>query len=277
MTKISNNKSENYNENTFDSIKCIDGSGNEYWEARKLQFILEYAEWRNFELVINKAKLSCANANYNVCDHFVDINKTIPMPKKANRNIIDYKLSRYACYLIVQNADPKKKVVALGQTYFAVQTRKQEITEKEYERLSEDEKRLYNRKIAKRGNYQLNIAAKEAGVKNFDKFHNCGYKGLYNGETAADIAKRKELRYREDILDNMASDELAANIFRISQAKQKIENDNIKSESDANNAHYKVGKIVREAIKKTGGTLPENLSTPNKSLKEIKKEKHLIK
>ena len=196
--------------------------------------------------------------------------------KGGTRNIEDYKLSRYACYLIVQNADPSKEVVALGQTYFAVQTRKQEITEQEYEMLSEDDKRLYQRKLTKKGNYSLNRAALNAGVKNLDRFHNAGYKGLYNGETANDIAKRKKLRYREDILDNMGEDELIANLFRINQTKQKLIRDDIHGERDANQVHYNVGKKVRETIKELGGTMPEELPTPSKSLKEIEKENKKI-
>lgn len=188
------------------------------------------------------------------------------------REIEDYKLSRYACYLIVQNADPRKDVVALGQTYFAIQTRRQELTEKEYSVLTEDEKRFYQRDLTRKDNYSLNQVAKYAGVKNFDKFHNAGYKGLYNGETADDIAKRKGLRYREDILDNMGSDELIANLFRISQTEQKLKRDNIEGENNANLVHNKIGKIVRNAIKEAGGTMPEDLPTPPKSLKQIEKD-----
>ena len=191
---------------------------------------------------------------------------------KSSRIIVDYKLSRYACYLIVQNSDPRKEVVALGQTYFAIQTRKQEINEKEYNELTEDEKRFYQRSLTKKGNYSLNQTAKKAGVKNFDKFHNAGYKGLYNGETANDIAKRKGLRYREDILDNMGSDELIVNLFRISQTNQKLINDNVQGEDNANDVHYNVGKEVRNTIKRIGGTMPEDLPTPDKSLKELEKE-----
>jgi DNA-damage-inducible protein D len=164
-------------------------------------------------------------------------------------------------------------VIALGQTYFASQTRKQELTEKQYNELTEDEKRFYQRDLTRKGNYSLNIVARNAGVKNFDKFHNSGYKGLYNGETANDIAKRKKLRYREDILDNMGSDELIANLFRISQTEHKLKNENIKLESKANETHYEVGKEIRNTIKKLGSTMPENLPTPNKSLKELEKDK----
>ena len=187
----------------------------------------------------------------------------------TTKTIIDYKLSRYACYLIVQNANPKFEAVSLGQTYFAVQTRKMELSEKEYSMLTEDEKRLYRRKQAKDGNKVLYKIAKEKGVKNFDLFTNAGYKGLYNGETANDIAKRKGLRYREDILDNMGSVELGANIFRITQTEALIEKQAEADEQIATNTHYKVGKAVRDTIKNLGGTMPENLPTPNKSLKEL--------
>ena len=190
----------------------------------------------------------------------------------SSKSIIDYKLSRYACYLIVQNANPKFKSVSLGQTYFAIQTRKMELSEKEYNELSEDEKRLYRRRQTKDGNKILYKIAKEKGVKNFDRFTNAGYKGLYNGETANDIARRKGLKYREDILDNMGSVELGANIFRITQTEALLEKQVELSEKVATNTHYKVGKTVRDTIKRIGGTMPEDLPTPKKSLKQLDKK-----
>ena len=206
-------------------------------------------------------------------DHFSQLGKMVNIGSKTSRTILDYKLSRYACYLIVQNANPRKKSVALGQTYFAIQTRKMEITEEEYSELTEDEKRLYRRKQTKDGNKVLYKIAREKGVKNFDRFTNAGYKGLYNGETANDIAKRKGLRYREDILDNMSSVELGANIFRITQTEALLEKQESPNEQVATDTHYKVGKAVRETIKQLGGTMPEKLPTPKKSLKELEKEK----
>ena len=266
---MKNIKKENQ---TFESIKHIDENNIEFWYAREIMFILEYSKWQNFEKTIGKAKISCENSGISAFEHFTDASKTIKMPKGAKKEVKDYKLTRYACYLIAQNGDPRKEVIALAQTYFAVQTRKQEITEKEYSMLTEDEKRFYQRDLTRKGNYSLNQAAKNAGVKNFDKFHNAGYKGLYNGETADDIAKRKGLRYREDILDNMGSDELIANLFRISQTEQRLKKDNIQAEGEACKTHNKIGKIVRNAIKQAGGTMPEGLPTPEKSLKQLEKE-----
>ena len=251
------NELENINETIFECIKHIDDDGNEYWYARELQKVLEYTQWRKFEGVINKAINACKASNYEVSDHFAGAGKMINLGKGGQREVFDYKLSRYACYLIAQNGDSRKKVIALAQTYFAIQTRKQELLEQEYNDLSEDEKRFYQRDLTRKGNLTLNQTAKKAGVKNYDKFHNAGYKGLYNGETANDIAKRKGLRYREDILDNMGSDELIANLFRISQTNQKLINDNIQGESIANDVHYEVGKKVRSAIADIGGTMPK--------------------
>ena len=266
-----NNKIVEYTENMFEDIKHIDELGNEYWEARELQKMLEYKEWRWFANVIEKAQVACSGSNNNINSHFGVYSKIVKAGA-TEKNVIDYKLSRYACYLIVQNANPKLKNVALGQTYFAVQTRKMELTEEEYGKLSEDEKRLYRRKQTKDGNKILYKIAKEKGVKNFDKFTNAGYKGLYNGETADDIFKRKKLRYREDILDNMGSVELGANIFRITQTEALLQKQEELSEKIATDTHYRVGKTVRKAIEELGGTMPEELPTPKKSLKEIEKQ-----
>ena len=269
MTKL-----ENYNSTIFESIKHINKYGSEYWMARELMKALDYKKWQKFINVIENAKTACEQSNLIINDHFTQVGKMIELAQGAKRTILDYELSRYACYLIVQNADPKKEVVALGQTYFAIQTRKQEINEKEYSMLTEDEKRFYQRNLTKKGNYSLNQVAKKCGVKNFDKFHNAGYKGLYNGETADDIAKRKGLRYREDILDNMGSEELAANLFRITQTESKLKRENISSEKESCKTHYNIGKNIREVIAKNGGTMPEKLPTPQKSLKELEKERN---
>ena len=269
------NKSENikeYGKRTFEDIKHIDENGIEYWYARELQLVLDYKEWRKFEGVVQRAMKACKSSDINILDHFVGIDKMVRIGSGAERMQKDYKLTRYACYLIAQNGDPRKEVIALAQTYFAIQTRKQEINEKEYSLLTEDEKRFYQRNLTRKGNYLLNQIAKNSGVKNFDKFHNSGYKGLYNGETADDIAKRKGLRYREDILDNMGSEELAANLFRITQTESKLKRDNISTEKEANNTHYNIGKNIREVIAKNGGTMSEDLPTPKKSLKQLEKE-----
>ncbi len=260
------------NNKSFEEIKHIDKEGMEFWYARELMPILQYSNWQNFEKIIDKAKISCQNSDVSVSEHFIDVNKMVKIGSGAYREQIDYELTRYACYLIAQNGDSRKKVISLAQTYFAVQTRKQEISEKEYGVLTEDEKRFYQRDLTRKGNYSLNQTAKKAGVKNFDKFHNSGYKGLYNGETADDIAKRKGLRYREDILDNMGSEELAANLFRITQTEARLKKDNICNEKEANNTHYNIGKNIREVIAKNGGSMPEDLPTPQKSLKQLEKE-----
>ena len=266
------NELEKINETIFESIKHVDDDGNEYWYARELQKVLEYTEWRKFVGVIKKAINSCKASNYVTSDHFVGADKMINLGKGGQRKVSDYKLSRYACYLIAQNGDSRKKVIALAQTYFAIQTRKHELLEQEYNNLNEDEKRLYRRRQKRDGNKILYKIAKEKGVKNLDKFTNAGYKGLYNGETANDIAKRKGLRYSEDILDNMGSVELGANIFRITQTEALLEKQEEPNEKIATNTHYKVGKTVRKAIEDLGGTMPEDLPTPDKSLKELEKE-----
>ena len=266
------NELENINETIFENIKHVDDDGNEYWYARELQKVLEYKRWDKFYNVIESAQVACSISNNNVLYHFSHLGKMIHLGKGGQRKISDYKLSRYACYLIAQNGDSRKKVIALAQTYFAIQTRKQELLEEEYNSLTEDEKRIYQRNQARKGNYNLNKTAINSGVKDLARFHNAGYKGLYNGETANDIFKRKKLRYREDILDNMGSEELADNIFRIAQTDAKLKRDNVDSEYTANSVHFEVGKKVRNTIKELGGTMPEDLPTPDKSLKELEKE-----
>ena len=256
----------------FESIKHIDEFGHEYWNARELMPVLNYKKWERFSNAIENAKVACDNSGYDVNEHFPEVGKLSKRNNGAVIQIKDYKLSRYACYLIAQNGDSRKKAIALAQTYFAIQTRRQELSEREYSRLSEDEKRFYQRDLTKKGNYSLNKMAASSGVKNFDKFHNAGYKGLYNGETANDIAKRKGLRYREDILDNMGSEELADNLFRIVQTEAKLDRERVNTETEACNIHYDIGRGVRSTIKKFGGTMPEDLPTPEKSLKELEKQ-----
>lgn len=266
------NEIKEYTEKVFEEIKHIDENDNEYWLARELQKVLEYKDWRNFNKVIDKAIISANNSYPNQNLWGVEITTPINSGKGKTEMVKDYRLTRYACYLIAQNGDPRKEVIALAQTYFVIQTRKQELSEKEYSELTENEKRLYRRKQVKRGNYNLNKTAVNSGVKDLARFHNAGYKGLYNGETAEDIFKRKKLRYREDILDNMGSEELADNIFRIAQTDAKLKRDNVDNEYTADSVHYEVGREVRNSIKRLGGTMPEELPTPDKNLKELEKD-----
>lgn len=234
---------------------------------------LGYSKWEHFKKVINKAIVSCKLSGYNTEDHFPVKGKIIKSGA-ATKKIVDYKLSRYACYLIVQNANPiRHKSVALGQTYFAVQTRKMELTQENYSKLSEDEKRLYTRMNVKNKNKYLFDTAKNAGVINYGRFNDYGYKGLYDGETAKQIAARKGINSeKDDILDYMGSTELAANLFRITQTDELLKSKGINNEKDACNTHHAVGQAVRDTIKKIGGTMPENLPTPKKSIKELEKE-----
>jgi len=264
-----------YKNIVFEDIKHIDKEGNEYWYARELQIVLGYRQWRSIKELIDRAMIACKESKYNIDDHFAVQRKMVDIGSKTTRKIIDYKLSRYACYLIVMNGNPKKEIIALGQTYFAIQTRKQELSEKEYNELTEDEKRLYQRNKVRSGNIKLNKTALNAGVKNFGEFHNAGYRGLYNGETADDIFKRKNLNYRQDILDFMGSDELIYNLFRISLTDQSIKSNHIYGEKEACNTHFETSKDIREFIKIHGGTTPEDLPTPNKSIDEIKIDKYI--
>ena len=258
----------------FDDIKHIDEYGNEYWLARELQEILQYTQWRNFQKVISTAQIACKISQQCVADHFAEVSKMITLAKGAQRKVIDYRLTRYACYLIVMNGDPRKEVIALGQTYFAVKTRQQELAEL-YDRLSEDEKRLFIRGDIKQKNMLLAEAAHKAGIitnQEYATFQDAGYRGLYGGMTARDIAEHKGLTNGEEILDYMGGEELAANLFRITQTEAKMRREGTSTPTEANAAHYQVGKAVRETIAGLGGTMPEELPTPDKSIKELEAE-----
>ena len=238
----------------FESIKHFDENGVEYWTSRSLWKVLEYNEYRNFLPVIEKAKIACENSVQRVENHFVDIHEMIVIGKGGERRVDSVKLSRYACYLIVQNADPSKTIVAQGQTYFAIQTRIAEVQQmKEYQALSdEEEKRLFLRTELQKHNSELASAAKDAGVidsRDYAIFQNYGYQGLYGGMTAKDIHARKGLKQSQKILDHMGSTELAANLFRATQTEEKLRRENIKGKQKANMTHYEVGAKVRQTIK----------------------------
>lgn len=268
------NEIKQYSEETFESIKHINEYGQEYWTGRELQHALEYTEWRNFELVIEKAKTASEKSGNAANLHFVDVNKSYILPNGGVRNIKDYNLSRYACYLIVMNSDPRKEVIALGQTYFAVKTRQQELIE-QYDQLSEEQKRLAIRREMIEHNKSLSEAASLAGVEtpqDFAVFHNKGYQGLYGGLGQKEIHARKGLKKIQKILDHMGSTELAASLFRATQTDEKLRRDNVKGKHAANETHYQVGRKVRQTIAELGGTMPEDLPTPEKSIKTIEKE-----
>lgn len=269
---------EDYKERIFDDIKNVNDYGEAFWYARDLQQVLDYKEWRNFKLVIGKAKIACENSNNNVLDHFVDVNKMVMIGSNAEREIEDIMLSRYACYLVVQNGDPGKDIVALGQTYFAIKTRQQEMIE-DYEQLSEEQKRLSIRNEIITHNKSLAEAAEKAGVEtplDYGIFQNHGYMGLYGGLNAKAIHKKKELKKSQKILDHMGSTELAANLFRATQTDEKLRRDKIRGKDNANKTHYEVGRKVRETISELGGTMPEDLPTPGKSIKQITREQNQI-
>lgn len=244
----------------FEQILRINDAGNEYWSSRDFAQVLGYSDYRNFEQVINKARTACFNSGQRIDDHFVDVTEMVDLGSSAKRQVKSVFLSRYACYLIVQNADPNKEIVALGQTYFAVQTRKQELTEQAIE----DERRLLLREEMRLHNVKLADAAKDAGViepKDYAIFQNHGYMGLYGGLKAQDIHRRKSLKKNQQILDHMGSTELAANLFRATQAEEKLRREKITGKAKANKAHEEVGAKVRQTIEELGGTMPEDLPT----------------
>lgn len=263
-----------YSEQTFESIKHVNEYGEEYWLARELQLVLEYAQWRRFSDAIERAKLACKNSGFAVEDHFADIGKMVDIGSGAERQIDDVMLSRYACYLIVMNGDPRKEVISIGQSYFAVKTRQQELIDN-YEQMSEDQKRLAIRNEMIAHNKSLAEAAQMAGIEDqreYAIFQNKGYQGLYGGLGAKEIHARKGLKKSQKILDHMGSTELAANLFRATQTGEKLRRENIQGKQVAYDTHYEVGKKVRQTIKELGGTMPEDLPTPQKSIAQIERE-----
>ena len=266
------------NTKLFEDIKHYNEFDMEFWYARELQEVLEYTDWRNFNKVINKAKESCENSKNNTLDHFVEVDKMVRIGSGAEREIKDIILSRYACYLIVQKKKKKKETIALGQTYFAVQTRKQELSE-QFTELTEDKKRLAIRNELREHNKNLAEAAKDVGVETHQEyavFQNYGYMGLYGGMKANDIHKVKGLKPNDKILDHMGSTELAANLFRATQTEEKLRREKIQGKENANKTHFEVGKKVRQTIEELGGTMPENLPNPEKSIKQIEKEQNKL-
>jgi len=272
MIVLSNLQAEEYK--NFEEIKKIREDGTEYWNARELSEVLQYKKWENFAKVIDRAKLACNNSGFEIQDHFPEVRKMVEIGSNTVRELLDYELSRYACYLIVQNGDPRKEVIALGQTYFAIQTRRQEVADY-FNQLDEDNKRLVIRGDIKQWNQMLLEAAHNAGVitnQEYAEFQNAGYMGLYGGLTVDDIHERKKLKDNEKILDFMGSIELIANLFRISQTEEKLKKDKIHNCSKATSTHYEVGAKVRKAIEDIGGTMPEDLPTPQKSIKQVERE-----
>ena len=271
MIIMSNLQAEEYK--SFEEIKRTKEDGTEYWSARELSEVLEYKQWRNFAKVIDRAKLACQNSGRMIDDDFAEVSKIVEAGA-TQKKVLDYELSRYACYLIVQNGDPRKEVIALGQTYFAIQTRRQEVADY-FNQLDEDNKRLVIRGDIKQWNQMLLEVAHNAGVitnQEYAEFQNAGYMGLYGGLTVDDIHRKKNLKDKEKILDFMGSEELAANLFRITQTEAKLKRENVKNKEKANQTHYTVGTTVRKAIKDIGGTMPEDLPTPEKSIKQVEKE-----
>jgi DNA-damage-inducible protein D len=258
---------------SFESIKHGDGDDQEFWLARELAAVLGYSKWENFQNAIDRAIIACDNSKVPVQNHFADVRKTIPMPKGAQKTISDYQLSRYACYLIVQNADPRKEIIALAQTYFAIQTRRQEVADA-FNQLDEDSKRLVVRGDTRKWNLLLAQAAYNAGVitqVEFAVFQNSGYRGLYGGMTASDIHERKCLKKDDEILDYMGSPELAANLFRITQTEEKLRRDEVDETQWANETHFIVGDRIRQTMKDLGSTMPEDMESPRKGIGTIEK------
>ena len=265
---------EKYSEATFENIKHINEYGQEFWYARELARVLEYKDFRNFEQIIFKAMDACQNSGFDIADHFGDVTEMVEIGSKAQRGFPSYMLSRYACYLIVMNGDPRKQIIAVGQTYFAVKTRQQELVDN-YDQLTEDQKRIAIRDEIKRHNKSLAEAAQMAGVEttlDYATFQNYGYMGLYGGLTAQGIKRRKGLKKSQDILDHMGSTELAANLFRATQTDEKLRRENVQGKDAANRTHYEVGAKVRQTIADLGGTMPEDLPTPEKSVKQLARE-----
>ena len=276
-----NNLTEPQEHQTFEQIKQIDAQGNEFWHARALAKILDYADFRNFIKVINKAISACEASGNSTSDHIVEVNEMVTIGSNTERALSSYSLSRYACYLVVQNGDPSKPIIAAGQTYFAIQARRQELqNDTDFGQLKEDEKRLFLRNELKEHNKQLVEAAAQAGVAthvDFAIFQNHGYQGLYGGLDAKGIHQKKQLKKSHKILDHMGSTELAANLFRATQTEEKLKRDQQTStqplgKHQANKIHNQVGTKVREAIESIGGTMPEDLPTPSKSAIKIAKE-----
>ena len=262
---------------TFEGIRQLDEHGDEFWSARDLAPLLEYQDWRNFMQVVDKARVACGQSGRAVADHFGDATKMVPIGSGAQRPVSDVYLSRYACYLIVQNGDPSKPVIANGQTYFATQARRQELADDgKFAQLSEDEKRLAIRNELATHNKHLAAAAKEAGVEtgiDFAIFQDHGYKGLYGGLGNKEIHARKGLKKSQKILDHMGSTELAANLFRATQTEEKLRRDQVSGKTQANKTHFEVGRKVRQTIDELGGTMPENLPKPESSIQQIESTK----
>ncbi|BCQ24686.1 DNA damage-inducible protein D [Caballeronia sp. NK8] len=260
---------------TFESIKQTNEADGEFWFARDLAPLLEYQDWRNFLQVIDKAKVACDRSNHRIADHFGEFTKMVQLGSGAKRPVADFTLSRYACYLIVQNGDPSKLVIANGQTYFALQTRRQELgDEKAFSGMSEDQRRLMLRGELSHHNKTLSAAARTAGVEttlDYAIFQDHGYKGLYGGLGAKDIHARKGLKKSQKILDHMGSTELAANLFRATQTEEKLRRDEVSGKQRANQTHFDVGTKVRQTIHELGGTMPEALPTPETSIRQIER------